>query len=525
MTACPSPAARPRRRGGPGRSLRALALAASALAASCGPGEEPPGRSAAAQPAVAEPALAAAGSADPLPAPGAGPAGEADPAATREALRPGRGDKLASIAMRTFVYAAPERRATKLGYLRAGAIVERAAAPSGDDGCPGGWYAVHPRGFVCVGRGASLELGHDVVAATPAGPRRGEPYPYRYVVSRKPPPHLYVHLPSDAEQRRVEGRSRSQGTPAWSRRDEALLGEPDPLTPFFETRRDLPKPFGAAEKVRFPAHRGRARADSAFGLISTFAWNGRRFGLTTELDLIPIDRTSAVVPTAMRGVEVKTEGTPAFVMHHGVRTLKPYASGELKPDGWAAHRSGWVLTGKTAAGGAYVETDAGVWIPASALRVARLGRDFWGHAARGRKWIDISIELQMLVAYEGTRPVFATLVSTGRGELGDPATTSATVQGTFFIREKHVTATMDGDDLSETSVDLRDVPYVQYFHNSYALHGVYWHDAFGKVRSSGCVNLAPADAAWLFEWTDPPVPDSWHAAFNDKGGTLVFIHG
>ncbi|KYF83991.1 hypothetical protein BE11_12050, partial [Sorangium cellulosum] len=362
------------------------------------------------------------------------------------------------------------------------------------------------------------------VAATPAGPRRGEPYPYRYVVSRKPPPHLYVHLPSEAEQRRVEGRSRSQGTPAWSRRDEALLGEPDPLTPFFESRRDLPKPFGAAEKVRFPAHRGRARADSAFGLISTFAWAGRRFGLTTELDLIPIDRTSAVVPTAMRGVEVKTEGTPAFVMHHGVRTLKPGASGELKPDGWAAHRSGWVLTGKTAAGGAYVETDAGAWIPASALRVARLGRDFWGHAARGRKWIDISIELQMLVAYEGTRPVFATLVSTGRGELGDPATTSATVQGTFFVREKHVTATMDGDDLSETSVDLRDVPYVQYFHNSYALHGVYWHDAFGKVRSSGCVNLAPADAAWLFEWTDPPVPDGWHAAFNDKGGTLVFIH-
>ncbi len=193
-------------------------------------------------------------------------------------------------------------------------------------------------------------------------------------------------------------------------------------------------------------------------------------------------------------------------MHHGVRTLKLDASGELRPDGWAAHRSGWVLTGKTAAGGAYAETDAGAWIPASALRVARLGRDFWGHAARGRKWIDISIELQTLVAYEGERPVSATLVSTGRGELGDPATTSATVQGTFFIREKHVTATMDGDELSESSVDLRDVPYVQYFHNSYALHGVYWHDAFGKVRSSGCVNLAPADAAWLFAWTDPPSP-------------------
>ncbi|AUX39378.1 hypothetical protein SOCE26_007690 [Sorangium cellulosum] len=524
MRAPPVPEAHVQHRGSPRRLPLVPALAAALLAAACGPGEEPPGRSAEAQHAAPDRAAALAAPPEALPAPDAGADAEGEPAAAREALRPGRGDRLASIAMRTFVHAAPERRAARLGYLRAGAIVERAAAPSGHDGCPGGWYAVHPRGFVCVGRGASLDLEHDVVAATPAGPRRGEPYPYRYVVSRKPPPHLYVHLPSAAEQRRVEGRTRGQALPGWTRRDEALLGAPDPITPFFASGRALPKPFGAAEKLRFPAHRGRAKADSAFGLISTFEWTGRRFGLTTELDLIPIERTSAVAPTAMRGVEVKTEGTPAFVMHHGVRTLKPDASGELKPDGWAPHRSGWVLTGKTAAGGAYAETDAGVWVPASTLRVARLGRDLWGHAARGRKWIDISIELQMLVAYEGERPVFATLVSTGRGELGDPATTSATVQGTFFVREKHVTATMDGDDLSETSVDLRDVPYVQYFHNSYALHGVYWHDVFGKVRSSGCVNLAPPDAAWLFEWTDPPVPEGWHAAFNDKGGTLIYIH-
>jgi hypothetical protein len=344
------------------------------------------------------------------------------------------------------------------------------------------------------------------------------------VISRKPPPHLYVHLPTQLEQRRVEGRSQSQAAPPWERRNEALLGDPDSIPPFFEARRDLPKPLGALEKIRFPSHRGRARFDSAFGLISTFEWTGRRFGLTTELDLIPIDRTSAVLPTAVRGVEIKTDGTPAFVWHQGVRTLRPGASGELRPEGWAAYRSGWVLTGKSAAGGAYVETDADAWIPEASLRIARLGRDLWGFAARGRKWIDVSIEQQLLVAYEGKRPVFATLVSTGRGALADPETTSATVQGTFFIQAKHVTATMDGDDTNERAYDLRDVPYVQYFHKSYALHGAYWHDAFGKVHSSGCVNLSPADAAWLFEWTEPAVPERWHGAFNQKAGTLVYIH-
>ena len=499
-------------RGGRVRALGALA-AAGALAA-CGPASEPPGLSAAARPAG--PALA-------TPAPLA----DEEPlevVVSKAALRPGRGDKLASTAMRTFVYAEPDRRATRLGYLRAGAVVERAAAPVGYERCPEGWFAIHPRGYVCVGKTASLDVDNDIVAATPHGPRRGEPYPYGYVISRKPPPHLYVHLPTELEQRRVEGRSRSQGTPAWAARNEALLGDADPIPPFFAAGHDLPKPLGAEEKLRFPAHRGRARSDSAFGLIASFEWTGRRFGLTTELDLIPIDRTAAVLPTAMRGVEVRTEGTPAFVWHQGVRTLRKDASGELRPEGWAAYRSGWVLTGKSAAGGVYVETDAGVWIPATSLRIAPLGRDLWGFADRGRKWIDVSIEQQVLVAYEGKRPVFATMVSTGRGELGDPETTSATVQGTFFIQQKHVTATMDGDASNEQAFDLRDVPYVQYFHKSYALHGAYWHDAFGKVRSSGCVNLSPADAAWLFEWTEPVVPEGWHGAFNQKAGTLVYIH-
>ena len=83
---------------------------------------------------------------------------------------------------------------------------------------------------------------------------------------------------------------------------------------------------------------------------------------------------------------------------------------------------------------------------------------------------------------------------------------------------------MDGDEASDDAFDLHDVPYVQYFHKSYALHGAYWHDAFGKVRSHGCVNLAPADAAWLFEWTDPVVPTEWHGVVGVREGTLVYIH-
>jgi lipoprotein-anchoring transpeptidase ErfK/SrfK len=106
--------------------------------------------------------------------------------------------------------------------------------------------------------------------------------------------------------------------------------------------------------------------------------------------------------------------------------------------------------------------------------------------------------------------------------LGDPETTFSTAQGVFLIHTKHVTSTMSGDE-ADDEFDLRDVPYVQYFHAGYAFHAAFWHDGFGQPRSHGCVNLAPNDARHLFSLTEPPVPLSWHSAL-DTHGTLAYIH-
>jgi len=532
----------------PGRpALAALALVALA---SCSASDEPPGRSVdAPDPSALDAPLAKASS---LPLPPEPVANEPEEPSQAD-FEPGQGHELASIAMRNFVYIEPNFQSTRLGYLRAGAVVARAAEPSGFKRCKGGFYRIHPRGYVCVGIGATLDVEHPVVLATARGPRRGEPFPYHYVISRSPPPHLYVRLPTPEEQRTVEGRPLgARGMNAWIVQEIGrTIGEADPISPFLEAGRDLPKPAGAEEKVRFPSHRGRARARSAFGLMATFDWTNRRFGLTTELDLVPLDRTRPVHLSEMRGVDMTggggaeealsttngESGVPAFVKHQGLRALRPDASGKLRPAELVPFRSGWVLTGRASSGGAhrvealpgeapaaFVETTTGAWLAASSLRIGRLGRDLWGHAKRGKRWIDVSIELQMLVAYEGLRPVFATLVSTGKGGLADPATTGATVQGTFFVQSKHISATMDGDPASEAAFELHDVPYVQYFHQNYAIHGAYWHDEFGKARSNGCVNVSPADAAWLFEFTDPHVPDAWHGAMKPTDGTLIYVH-
>lgn len=130
----------------------------------------------------------------------------------------------------------------------------------------------------------------------------------------------------------------------------------------------------------------------------------------------------------------------------------------------------------------------------------------------GERWIDIHLDSQTLVAYEGDKPVYATMVSTGRGRQGTPF---ATPKGEYRIWVKLLASSM-GNLEDEEASDLyliEDVPFVQFFHRGVGLHAAFWHDKFGHVRSHGCVNLAPIDAQWLFAFTGPRLPAGWRAVF------------
>jgi lipoprotein-anchoring transpeptidase ErfK/SrfK len=146
--------------------------------------------------------------------------------------------------------------------------------------------------------------------------------------------------------------------------------------------------------------------------------------------------------------------------------------------------------------------------------------------APGEKWIDVNLTTQTLVAFEGDVPVYATLVSSGKQDPNDPGKDFRTPTGSFRIREKHVAATMDGDVVSDGPYSIEDVPWIMYFEASYALHGAFWHSSFGRTRSHGCVNLSPADARAIFFWSDPPLPDQWHAvaATPSRPGTRIIVH-
>ncbi len=143
---------------------------------------------------------------------------------------------------------------------------------------------------------------------------------------------------------------------------------------------------------------------------------------------------------------------------------------------------------------------------------------------RGERWIDVDLATQTLVAYEGTRPVFATLVSTGRGPKG---TDAATPPGVHRVWVKILASDMAGGerDDAEQHYSLQEVPYVQFFDGAVALHGTYWHRDFGHVHSHGCVNMAPLDARWLFDFTEPHLPRGWAASYPTIAdeGTVVRV--
>jgi lipoprotein-anchoring transpeptidase ErfK/SrfK len=503
--------------------------------------------------------------------------------------------RLAAIGMSAVVYDAPSPSAKKLGYVRLGGVVARSDKSVGNEGCPGGWYGVAPRGFVCVGKNATLDVDDPLVKAASVRPDTNKPLPYAYGFVRAVAP-LYLRAASKDEQLLTEfhldnhlkwwdrkGHLENKSAigandkahelfpelpappPSDTLGDGVLLGgktESDPPPAWLPAgQRTVPNVSGFDVLQHKPWFANRARRHTGIAFIGAFdsgaEGNHRRYAITVDMRLLPIDKVKPETGSAFHGVDLK-DGTQLPVAF--ARPCNPNAKGAPRPcvrafveqngklvkGDLVAPRAFLELTGeqKKTPSERYLKTKAGTWVRAKDVGVAVVP-DTWPQAAeKGERWIDVSIEEQTLVLWEGKKPVFATLVSTGQDGLGDPKTTKSTPLGTFRIKSKHITTTMDSNERSNEAgakpaagesptendkhagqFELRDVPYVQYFHEGYAIHSAYWHDNFGLARSHGCVNLAPIDAMRVFRFTDVNVPDGWHGLNLDGGkGTSVVIH-
>ncbi len=122
----------------------------------------------------------------------------------------------------------------------------------------------------------------------------------------------------------------------------------------------------------------------------------------------------------------------------------------------------------------------------------------------GDFWAEIDLYEQTYAAYEGTRMVYATLISSGLNRW-------PTHEGIFQVWSRYYRTGMSGAEGKVDYYFIEDVPYTMYFdrRNEIALHGAFWHDRYGFKHSHGCVNMPPRDAEWTYYWSADAPNDLW----------------
>jgi hypothetical protein len=477
--------------------------------------------------------------------------------------------RLVATSLATVIYAQPSASSEKLGYLRVGETVARSKGAVTYEGCEYGWYAVRPAGFVCVGNDASLYIPHPLARALGKLPDTTKPLPYQYGFVRAIAPN-YLRVPTKQEQRQYEFQLDRHLRSYRKLKDRWNVWEPGanlvPLDPTGVAIGPAPKEhpdlsenelFGGTGNEMVPwwldggrkiphlsgykaptyaVIAGRVRRHTGLALIDSFvpgeSAGFRRMAVTTDGRLVPASKLKPNTGSTWHGMPLGARSgldlPVGFITEPNGTEVFALADEQTKSVGRLPWRATVNLSGRSRMrqGNRYVELKNGSWILSDDAAIAALPSQLPAFARGRQKWIDLSVVSQTMVAWEGATPVYVTIVATGRDGLRDPKTTHSTVRGTFTVREKHVTTTMDANEV-DNKFELRDVPWVQYFKGGYALHAAYWHDDYGKPRSHGCVNMSPIDARWFFFWSDPRLPDGWHAVYESEKtgkGTIVHIH-
>jgi hypothetical protein len=404
---------------------------------------------------------------------------------------PENGPKLGIVAELVNVREATDMAAATIGVLHAGARVARSVDPVSRGGCEGGWYAIRPRGFVCAGVEATLDLNHPTLAAMALAPNTDAALPYTYARARL----------------------------------ETPLFERDPQHP------DAVREVGKLKRRAGMAVVGSWKAKDPSG-------SEARLALLTSGRFVKAADLEAAKPSEFKGVELgKDNELPlAFVVKRGVRTFRLNGNGAEKGDLLEYH-SRLALSGRFRSLGSVkywaVTPRAGegeLWVRHQDVTVVQKRASFPEFVKDDTRWLDVSTVTGTLLAYEGRKPLFVTLVSVARELPAGGGDTQPAVDmprpiplGTFSVKQKNLT--YFGKDLSAfgESFEVLDAPWALELGSGQLLHGAYWHDRFGIEHGAGSLALSPADAARVFRFVGPDLPCGWHAAGAGGLASLVVL--
>ncbi|QQR89311.1 MAG: L,D-transpeptidase [Myxococcales bacterium] len=425
---------------------------------------------------------------------------------------------------------AADKQSFRLGYLRAGAVLMSSSDRAvGNESCLGGWYPLETGGFVCNRRDVIAFEGSRLPERQAAQPKLDEKLPYVYGYNRKDGTPMYKRLPDEEEAMMYEGYVPPSAPPPVSSETSQAIELSTGESAKEETAPPTLDSLKAERESVLQRHLVRGFIVS---LDREMEKGARKYWRTLSNGFIPYKRMYEMHGSDFRGKELNAEtglALPlAVMMSDNYLSYRLDDKQRLRRGAKPGYHTFFPVLGKSEHGGrVYYESGDGVLLRDRDLRLISI-RDKPEEVADNEKWIDVDLNTQSLVAYVGETPVFATLVSTGRVmKREDPLRNHETPTGSFRITSKHLSATMDGDHAVDGPYSIEDVPYVMYFQLAYAFHSAFWHNRFGKSKSHGCINLAPWDARFLFNWAEPKLPAGWHGVFpkDDLPGTRVYIRG
>jgi len=399
----------------------------------------------------------------------------------------------------------PELSSPVIGVLNAGTRVRTDKERTFGGGCEQGWNKVFPRGWICRLAGLRVEdtapAGSFVVASVRPDVEQALPYEYWRVKDEMTP--FFHRLPTFNEQDQAD----AAGAAWYAKKGR----EPMPQSSS-ERPEDVPSVVKEYMNAGYYVTKGGEEVRMERRFLRTL-----RGAYVRKYQVLPKESP------AFRGrVLAGEDDLPVYFIVREMPLMRRESDGSdvlLESDKTPERLSTHPFVDQTHIGNKlfYVDADGLLMRGFAVGKASKLKRP--PSVGPDERWIHIDLSEQTLVAYDGDRPLFATLVSTGK----EPGMTPV---GVHRVETKLVAASMRDQPEEDEAYSIDDVPWTQYFSGSVALHGAFWHAGFGQVRSHGCVNLSPYDARWLFGFTAPALPPEWHAVAPTKGtarGTPVVV--
>jgi hypothetical protein len=328
------------------------------------------------------------------------------------------------------------------------------------DDCSEGWYAVVPRGFVCLDPQSTLDPRHPTLQARELRADRNASLPYPYATSRR----------------------------------SLTLFEPDP------EHRD-----GVRE-------RGRLGKGSTFAVVGS--WDTldeydqrQRLAMLTLGAFVPTRSIEPIRPVGSDGVALdgaKHRLPVGFPISSKAQTYR-FAGIRPVPFGVLDEQGPIGLTSKTRYydGERYFLLAEDSYVAEHDVAVARQRNEFPDFVSTSTHWVDIDVAQGILVLYAGETPTY---VMRSRGRPSE-----SVQRGTGWVGMKQITDLTSTKPASEkTSSDL-DHPWVITLDTGVTLRASLEVAGDTSKGPGQGIELNPADASRLFRFLLPEVPEGWHA--------------